>query len=68
MLVVATLPGQHLLAPRRKFVNGIDSSIVGEVVPKAKGIMLVENNVETKLVHPRIDPFWIAFAKEAGKL
>ncbi len=67
-LLITARPHKAEAIVKKLKVNGIDSSIVGEVVPKAKGIMLVENNVETKLVHPRIDPFWIAFAKEAGKL
>jgi len=47
--------------------NNIDSSIVGTVVKKEKGIMIVENGKETKLEHPRIDPFWSAFAEEMKK-
>ncbi len=47
--------------------NNIDSSIVGTVVKKEKGIMIVENGVETKLEHPRIDPFWSAFVEEMKK-
>ena len=48
--------------------SGIDSSIAGDVVEKSKGIVVVDNGKETKLEHPRIDPFWGAFAKEMGKI
>jgi len=44
--------------------KGIDSSIAGEVVEKEKGINLIENGIEKKLEHPRVDPFWQAFARE----
>ena len=47
--------------------NKIDSSIVGTVVEKSKGINIIENGVEKKLEHPRIDPFWGAFAEEMKK-
>jgi hydrogenase maturation factor len=46
--------------------NGIDSSICGDVVEKAKGITVIDNGKETELKHPRIDPFWPAFAREMG--
>ncbi len=39
----------------------IASSIVGEVIPDEKGILLVEGNRERHLEHPRVDPFWTAF-------
>lgn len=41
----------------------IASSIVGEVIPEKKGILLVEGGRERHLEHPRVDPFWIAFDK-----
>jgi hydrogenase expression/formation protein HypE len=43
--------------------KGIPCSLVGEVIPENKGILLVENNKEKRLEHPRVDPFWSAFAK-----
>jgi hydrogenase maturation factor len=43
--------------------KNIASSVVGEVIPEEKGILLVEGNRERHLEHPRIDPFWIAFDK-----
>ncbi len=43
--------------------KGIRSSIVGEVVGKRKGIKLIEKGAERTLEHPRVDPFWTAFAR-----
>ena len=48
--------------------NNIDASIVGEIVDEKEDIIIIENNKEKKLEHPRIDPFWGAFAKEMGKI
>lgn len=43
--------------------KNIHSSIVGDVIPEEKGILLVEKGWEKHLEHPRIDPFWVAFDK-----
>jgi len=48
--------------------NKITASIVGEVVEKKTGINIIEDGKEKRLEHPRIDPFWTAFAKELGRL
>lgn len=47
----------------------IAASVVGEVIPESKGIILVEKGREKPLDHPRVDPFWPAFARaiEEGK-
>jgi hydrogenase expression/formation protein HypE len=42
-------------------VRGIKSSIVGELTPADRGMVLVEKGREKKLVHPIVDPFWRAF-------
>jgi hydrogenase expression/formation protein HypE len=47
--------------------EGIESSVVGEVVDKRQGIKLIENGEEKELVHPRVDPFWAAFYKALGE-
>lgn len=47
--------------------KSIPSSIVGDVIPEEKGILLVENNREKLLEHPRVDPFWIAFDKALAR-
>ncbi len=41
--------------------KGIKSSIVGELTPPEKGMVLVEKGRERKLEHPIVDPFWRAF-------
>ena len=41
----------------------IPAAIIGEVVEKEKGIILVEAGKEKELTHPRVDPFWAAFGE-----
>lgn len=45
----------------------IEATLVGEVIPEEKGIILVDNNKEKSLEHPKVDPFWGAFAKALEK-
>jgi len=45
----------------------IDASVIGEIVPKEYGMIVRENGTETELVHPQVDPFWSAFAREIGR-
>ena len=43
---------------------GIQSTIVGEVLPPERGLSLaISGGREVPLVHPRVDPFWAAFGK-----
>lgn len=42
---------------------GIQATQLGEVTPASEGIRLVEDGREHPLEHPRVDPFWIAFAR-----
>ncbi|GAC1405683.1 MAG: AIR synthase family protein [Chloroflexota bacterium] len=42
---------------------GIETSQVGEVTPRDRGIRVVQNGRERSLEHPRVDPFWNAFAE-----
>jgi hydrogenase expression/formation protein HypE len=41
--------------------KGIKSSVVGELTSPEKGMILVKQAKEGKLVHPIVDPFWKAF-------
>jgi hydrogenase maturation factor len=41
--------------------KGIKASVVGELTPPEKGMILIKNGKETKLEHPILDPFWQAF-------
>jgi len=43
--------------------KGIPATVVGEIIPEARGIILVEQGRERPLEHPRVDPFWPAFAR-----
>lgn len=43
--------------------KGIAASIVGEVVPRDEGCVLVSNGSSEPLEHPRVDPFWAAFGR-----
>jgi hydrogenase maturation factor len=45
--------------------KGILSSIVGEVVPKNKGLRIVNKGKERKLEHPKVDPYWVIADKLA---
>lgn len=42
---------------------GIEASQVGELTPPEEGIRVVRGGQERPLAHPRVDPFWNAFAK-----
>jgi len=41
--------------------KNIKASIVGELVDKKFGMLLVEGGKERKFEHPKVDPFWNAF-------
>ncbi len=43
--------------------EGIPASIAGEVIPKKKGLNIIEGNRSRELVHPKSDPFWTQFEK-----
>jgi len=43
--------------------KGIRAAVVGEIVPAEHGIVVVRDGVERPLQHPRVDPFWDAFAR-----
>jgi hydrogenase maturation factor len=47
--------------------RGVRSSVVGELLPPEKGMVLVENGRERPLEHPRVDPFWKAFYDALGR-
>ncbi|MEO0165545.1 MAG: AIR synthase family protein [candidate division WOR-3 bacterium] len=41
--------------------KGIRASIVGELIDKKYGMVLIEEGKEKPLEHPKVDPFWKAF-------
>ena len=47
--------------------EGIPSSVVGVVTPKAKGLFIFDKNKKFKLDHPRTDPFWAKFEEYLEK-
>lgn len=46
---------------------GIEATRVGEVVPRSEGIQVVQGGTERELHHPRVDPFWTAYATALGQ-
>jgi hydrogenase maturation factor len=47
----------------RLSAKGIAAARIGETLPEAEGITLVESGRARPLEHPRVDPFWAAFGK-----
>lgn len=43
--------------------EGIAANIIGEVVSAERGLRYSASGQEFPLIHPRIDPFWTAFAR-----
>jgi hydrogenase expression/formation protein HypE len=62
-LIIACKEAKAELVIEKLKNKNIPCSIVGDVIPEEKGILLVEKGRERLLEHPRIDPFWIAFDK-----
>lgn len=62
LIITCREPKAESVVEKLKNKN-ILSSIVGDVIPEEKGILLLEKNRERLLEHPRVDPFWIAFDK-----
>ncbi|MEG8947706.1 AIR synthase family protein [Rosettibacter firmus] len=62
-LVITVRPHKVDLLINELKNKGIESAVVGEILPEEKGRWIVENNETKKLEHPRVDPFWQAIAK-----
>ncbi|CAB1128324.1 putative Thiamine-phosphate kinase [Candidatus Hydrogenisulfobacillus filiaventi] len=45
---------------------GIAASAIGEILPPEAGRRVTRGGRTTELVHPRVDPFWQAFARAAA--
>jgi hydrogenase maturation factor len=67
-LIITCRPQKAESVVRKLRAKKIPSSMVGEVISQKKGITVKEGNTEKKLEHPRIDPFWVAFAKALGRI
>ncbi|HEX9971293.1 MAG TPA: AIR synthase family protein [bacterium] len=66
-LIITCRPQKANEVIKRLSHKGIQASMVGEIVPKEKGMHYFENGKEHELVHPRVDPFWGAFGKAASE-
>jgi hydrogenase expression/formation protein HypE len=44
-------------------IKGIEAAVIGETTAEAGEVYLVEKGIKKKLEHPRVDPFWDAFAR-----
>jgi len=60
-LVIACKPHKADDIVQALIQKGIKSSIVGELTAPEKGMVLIKDGKEGKLVHPIVDPFWKAF-------
>jgi hydrogenase expression/formation protein HypE len=66
--LVGTVRSDHVADVLRALDDaGIPASDVGELVPNDRGVRVVEDGVETELVHPGTDPFWGTFEEYLGK-
>jgi len=66
-MLVTCRPHKSAEVIARLDAEGISASAVGEVVPQDQGIQVVRDGREERLEHPRVDPFWNAFAKALGQ-
>ena len=66
-LIITCRPHKASEVIQRLNDKKILASVVGEIVPKERGMYYFENSKERKLVHPKVDPFWVAFGKAASE-
>jgi hydrogenase maturation factor len=62
-LIITCRPGRVDRLLKKLAQKSIPASVVGEIIPRSRGIVLVEGAKERPLEHPRVDPFWPAFAR-----
>jgi hydrogenase maturation factor len=62
-LIITCRPGRVDRLLKKLAQKSIPASVVGEIIPRSRGIVLVEGGKERPLEHPRVDPFWPAFAR-----
>lgn len=60
LLTVRPEKGDHVM--RRFSQEGIQASVIGTMTPASQGMWRIAGGRRVPLVHPRIDPFWAAFA------
>jgi hydrogenase maturation factor len=66
-LILTCRPHKEKEVLQRLLDKRILASTVGEIVPKEEGMHYFEYGKMNELVHPRVDPFWIAFGKAASE-
>jgi len=66
-LIITCRPHKANEVTERLKNKGILASIIGEIVPTEKGMHYFENGKKIELVHPKVDPFWVAFGKAASE-
>ena len=62
-LLITCRPHRSTDVVRALADKGIQASIVGEVTPAEKGMVVYEGSKARPLEHPRVDPFWKAFGE-----
>jgi len=67
-LIITCRPHKSKDVLRRLEDKGILCSVVGEIVEQEKGLYYFKNNMKRKLIHPKVDPFWVAFGKAASQV
>lgn len=67
-LIITVMPGKADQVLKALRAKNIDATIIGEVTRPGKGMVVKESGREHRLEHPRIDPFWGAFARTLGTL
>ncbi|MDZ7262477.1 MAG: AIR synthase family protein [candidate division KSB1 bacterium] len=66
-LIITCRPHKAQEVLSRLADKNIPASIVGEVVEKHQGTYYFEKGQKKELVHPKVDPFWVAFGKAASE-
>ncbi|RMG60090.1 MAG: AIR synthase [Deltaproteobacteria bacterium] len=62
-LIITVRPHRAREVVERLGEKGIPASVVGEVVPREKGILLSDGGKTVPLEHPVVDPFWEAYGR-----
>ena len=63
-LIVTCRPHKAGALIRRLARRHIPATVVGQVVTESRGVVVTDGAHSRPLEHPRVDPFWDAFAKE----
>lgn len=66
-LIITCRPFKAKEVVARLADEGIPAALVGEIVDPSEGMVVTRNGRTEKLSHPRVDPFWQAFARAASE-